>query len=217
MKRHDLLLYGITDSMWRGEKSLAQVVEQALKGGVTIIQYREKHLDYEKMKAEAIEVRNVCRKYGVSFIINDNVELAKEIDADGVHLGQSDMAVSLAREVLGENKIIGVTAKTTQQALKAESEGADYLGSGALFGRNTKKDAVPMSKELFNSICDSVNIPIVAIGGINLGNIEEIIDCKMDGVAVISGIFAGSDVEANARQFRNIMDARERNRICIQH
>lgn len=199
--KEQLKLYGITDRTWLHGQSLAEKVEQAILGGVTIVQLREKELAYDNLKTLALEVKEVCNKYQIPFIINDNVELAKEIDADGVHVGQSDAAVSYAKKELGKGKIVGATAKTIEQAKKAEAEGADYLGSGAVFGSSTKKDALPMTKELLNEICNSVSIPVVAIGGINADNYKELSGCDIAGIAVVSGIFAKEDAKAAAESF----------------
>ena len=208
MKREDLLLYAITDRSWLAGNNLADVVRLAAEGGITFLQYREKTLSYDEKKKEALEIKKICREFDIPFVVNDDVNLAKDIDADGVHVGQADMAVSKAREILGKDKIIGATAKTVEQALKAQAEGADYLGSGALFGSNTKKDAIPMTKDLFNAICESVDIPVVAIGGITLDNIDSIIDSNMSGVAIISGIFAADDIKNQTMRFRDILDKR---------
>lgn len=195
MKKEDLFLYLITDRSWLNGKKLEEQVECAIKAGVTIVQLREKELVGEELFLLAGKVKEVCNKYKVPFIVNDDVELAKRLNADGVHVGQSDMAVEKAREILGPDKIIGATAKTVEQAVLAMKNGADYLGSGAVFGSSTKLDAKPMTKELFNEICASVSIPVVAIGGITGDNILELDGCKMAGVAVISGILAQPDIE----------------------
>ena len=199
LDRNHLKLYAITNRSWLNGDTLAHQVELAILGGVTIIQLREKHLVGEELEELACQVQEVCRKYQIPFIINDNVDLAKKIDADGVHVGQSDMAVEQARAILGPDKIIGATAKTVEQAKIAEEQGADYLGSGAVFGSTTKTDAIPMSKELLQQICESVQIPVVAIGGITLENVEELRGCRIAGVAVVSGIFAQRDITAAAQ------------------
>ena len=199
LDRNHLKLYAITNRSWLNGDTLAHQVELAILGGVTIIQLREKHLVGEELEELACQVQEVCRKYQIPFIINDNVDLAKKIDADGVHVGQSDMAVEQARAILGPDKIIGATAKTVDQAKIAEEQGADYLGSGAVFGSTTKTDAIPMSRELLQQICESIQIPVVAIGGIALENVEELRGCRIAGVAVVSGIFAQKDITAAAR------------------
>ena len=175
-------------------------MQEAINGGATIIQYREKNLDGDALLEDTKSVLEVCRKNNIKLIINDNVSLAKEIDADGVHLGQNDMDISKAREILGNDKIIGITAKTIKQAQLAEEKGANYLGSGAVFGSKTKKDAIPMEHDLLQKICESVNIPVVAIGGINKDNILELKGRKMAGVAVVSGIFKAHNIEEATKE-----------------
>lgn len=205
MNNKDLSIYAITDRAWLGDDTLAQAVEKAIIGGATIVQLREKLLKGEELKQLALEVKAICNRYCVPFIINDDVYLAKEIDADGVHVGQSDMAIKQARELLGPDKIVGATAKTIEQATKAEAEGADYLGSGAIFGTTTKKDALPMTMELLNSICDSVSIPVVAIGGIDETNVSKLRGAKIAGVAVVSGIFAQKNITAATENLSEIL------------
>ena len=172
MNQNNLLLYLITDREAAGGRNLCECVKAALDGGVTMVQLREKNMEYEELKKEAFEIKKLCHEYKVPFIINDNVRLALETDADGVHLGQSDMGIEEARRILGKEKIIGATAKTVEQAKAAMEQGADYLGSGAVFGSSTKKDAVTMSFDMLKNICRSVAIPVVAIGGINLSNVS---------------------------------------------
>lgn len=191
---------------WR---TLYEQVEKALKGGVTLVQLREKELSEADFEQEAKELLELCHKYNVNLIINDNVALAAKVGADGVHIGQSDMGVEKARAILGKEKIIGVTAKTVEQAKAAEAAGADYLGSGAVFGTSTKKDAKPMDHALLQEICESVKIPVVAIGGIDGGNILLLKGRKMAGVAVVSGLFACEDIKKAAEDLREKAD-----RIC---
>ena len=193
--REQLKLYAVTDRAWLGNETLYEQVEKALKGGVTLVQLREKELDEETFEKEGRELLELCHWYHVPLIINDNVALAKKINADGVHIGQSDMAMQHARELLGADKIIGVTAKTVEQAKAAQVAGADYLGSGAVFGTSTKADAKPMELALFQEICESVEIPVVAIGGISGDNVLQLKGKKMAGIAVVSGIFACEDIE----------------------
>ncbi len=192
MEKKSLMLYAITDCTLAEKSSLYEQVEKALQGGVTMIQYRRKP---NLLESEAIQLKKLCANYHVPFIINDDVELAKKIDADGVHVGQSDMSLLEARRILGTNKIIGVTAKTIEQAKMAEKNGADYLGSGAVFGTNTKKDAKPMELSLFQEICKCVKIPVVAIGGINETNIDALTNTGLSGVAIVSGIFGKDDIK----------------------
>ena len=192
--REQLLLYAITDRSWLKGETLYEQVEKALKGGVTLVQLREKELSEPEFEAEGRSL------YRVPLIINDNVELAERIGADGVHVGQSDMELTRAREILGTDKIIGVTAKTIEQAQAAEKAGADYLGSGAVFGSSTKTDAKPMELSLLQDICQSVTIPVVAIGGINHDNILKLKGCEIAGAAVVSGIFACEDIEEGTKE-----------------
>ena len=195
MDKRALKIYAITDRQWlKSDQTLGQAVEQAILGGATIIQLREKYLTGQALKDLALQVKQVCNSYRVPFIINDDAILARDIDADGVHVGQSDMTVADARKVLGKDKIVGATAKTIEQAKRAQQEGADYLGSGAIFGTSTKLDAKPMTMELLNSICDSVSIPVVAIGGIDKTNISRLKAARVAGAAVVSGIFASDNI-----------------------
>lgn len=202
-----LRLYAVTDRAWLGDETLYEQVEKALRGGATMVQIREKELlDEAHFEEEAKLIQKLCRTYQVPLIINDNVALAKRIDADGVHIGQSDMEMKNARAILGEDKIIGVTAKTIEQAQAAEAAGADYLGSGAVFGSSTKTDAKPMDHAVLAEICASVSIPVVAIGGITADNVELLEGRGMAGVAVVSGIFACPDIEAGTKHLRALVD-----------
>lgn len=200
LKLEDCILYAVTDTSWLRGQTLAQQVEAALRGGATMVQLREKELEGEALEQEAREILAVCRKYGVPLLINDDVMLAKKIGAEGVHVGQSDMAAAEARSILGPNAIIGVTARTVEQAQAAEKAGADYLGSGAVFGTSTKKDAKPLDPAYFQQICESVSIPVVAIGGITANNIRQLEGRKMSGFAIVSGIFAAQDIEAQTKK-----------------
>lgn len=195
MKREQVLLYAITDRTWLGGRTLAEAVEQAVLGGATMIQLREKEMNTEELIQSGNEIKSVCNKYGVPLIINDNVEAAKKINADGVHLGQDDMPIKEARAILGNNKIIGITAKTVEQAMKAEKDGADYIGSGAVFGTTTKSNAVKMELDTLRAITQSVNIPVTAIGGITAENIDGLWNTGISGVAVVSGIFAQENIK----------------------
>lgn len=194
-KSEDLLLYAVTDRHWLGDKTLYEQVEEAIKGGATFIQLREKNLDEEQFLKEALEIQKLCKKYGVPFVINDNVEIAKKIDADGVHVGQSDMEALNVRELLGPDKIIGVSTQTVEQALKAEAHGADYLGVGAVFPTGSKDDAEVLDRSTLKAICDAVHIPVIAIGGITHDNVKELGGSGICGIAVISAIFAQPDIE----------------------
>lgn len=206
IKREQLRVYAVTDRTWLGDETLYEQVEKALKGGATLIQLREKTLPEAEVEKEAVELLKLCHRYQVPFIIDDDVELAARVGADGVHIGQSDMELAHAREILGTDRIIGVTAKTVEQAKKAEAGGADYLGSGAVFGSTTKKDAIPMKHELLEEICHSVDIPVVAIGGITADNVLELKGRGMAGVAVVSGIFACKDIEAGTKHLRELVE-----------
>ena len=202
-----MLLYAVSDRAWSNsdEEFLSQA-KQAIKSGVTIFQLREKHTSYEHFREFALKLKPICKQYNVPLIINDNVKLAKEIDADGVHLGQDDLDIKAAREYLGANKIIGVSAHNVKEALEAENGGADYLGSGAVFGSSTKTDAKPMDHAVLAEICASVSIPVVAIGGITADNVEQLEGRGMAGVAVVSGIFACPDIEAGTKHLRALVD-----------
>lgn len=205
MKKEDLLLYAITDRTWLGDETLYSQVEQALKGGATMIQIREKELAEEDFYEEAVEIQKLCRTYRVPLIINDNVELVKKIDADGVHVGQSDMEAGAVRSMLGPDKIIGVTAKTIEQAQFAQANGADYLGVGAVFHTGTKSNAKEITHDQLQEICACVEIPAVAIGGITRANVEQLQGRGMAGVAVVSAIFAQSDIEAATRELKDVV------------
>lgn len=206
IKKEQLRLYAVTDRTWLGNETLYEQVEKALKGGATLIQLREKTLPEAEVEKEAVELLELCHRYQVPLIIDDDVELAARTGADGVHIGQSDMELAHAREILGADKIIGVTAKTVEQAKKAEAGGADYLGSGAVFGSNTKKDAIPMDHAKLEEICHSVQIPVVAIGGITAENVLQLKGRGMAGVAVVSGIFACPDIEAGTRHLGTLVE-----------
>ena len=201
-----LRLYAVTDRSWLEAQTLCEQVELALRGGATCVQLREKELNAADFLAEAREIKLLCARYGVPLIINDNVALAMEVDADGVHVGQEDMDARDVRSLIGPDKILGVTAKTVEQAQKAQRNGADYLGSGAVFGSNTKLNAKPMSMELLKSICESVTIPVVAIGGIHRGNIASLAGTGIRGAAVVSGIFAAADIEEECFRLRTEID-----------
>lgn len=195
-----MLLYAVTDRSWVGKQSLMEQVECALKGGATCIQLREKHLSDADFLEEALEMKALCHKYHVPFLINDNVEVAIQSGADGVHVGQSDMEAGNVRALLGKDKIIGVSARTVEQALAAEAAGADYLGVGAVFSTTTKLDAREVSHDELKAICQAVKIPVVAIGGIKKSNILELSGSGVDGVALVSAIFGAEDIEAECKE-----------------
>ena len=206
LTREMMRLYAVTDRSWLRGHTLFEQVEQALLGGATLVQLREKELDEASFLQEAIDMAKLCHRYGVPLLINDNVDIARRSGADGVHVGQEDMEAAAVRSILGSEMIVGVTAKTVEQALRAQEAGADYLGSGAVFGSATKRNAKPMTKELLKSICHAVSIPVAAIGGINRENILELIGTDVDGVAVVSGIFAAEDIEQECRYLRSIAE-----------
>lgn len=189
-----MLLYAVTDRFWTGKKSLYEQVKIALQNGVTCLQYREKHLPLEERLAEAKAIASLCRKYQIPFIINDDVHLALACDADGVHLGQDDISIEEARKIIGHQKIIGMTAHNVTEALKAQLQGADYLGLGAVFPTSTKGNTIPLSLDTLKKICSQVNIPKVAIAGITASNIQKLAGTGIDGVAVVSAIFGANDI-----------------------
>ena len=198
---NDLRLYAVTDRSWlKPGQTLAQQVEQALLGGVTMVQLREKSLPREMVLAEARELLSLCRRFDVPFIINDDAQLALEVGADGVHIGQEDMAYEQARALLGPDKIIGVSAHNPREALAAQEAGADYLGCGAVFGSSTKDGVQTLTPEGLKKICSTVKLPVVAIGGINETNLSQLKGCGAYGAAVISAIFAKEDPRAAAEQ-----------------
>lgn len=201
-----LRLYAVTDRSWLGEKTLFDQVEEALIGGVTLVQLREKEMSEDDFLKEAIEMAKLCHRYNVPLIINDNVDITMKSGADGVHVGQDDMEAAAARKKLGRDMIVGVTAKTIEQAQRAQDAGADYLGSGAVFGSTTKNNAKPMTMDLLSSIVRSVSIPVVAIGGINRSNILQLRGTKISGTAIVSGIFAAKDIETECRLLRELVD-----------
>lgn len=189
-----LLLYAVTDRHWLGDRTLYDVVRESLEGGVTFLQLREKDLDDENFYKEAVRLQEMAREYGVPFVVNDNVGIAVRMDADGVHVGQSDMEAGDVRALIGPDKILGVSAQTVEQAVLAEKRGADYLGVGAVFPTGSKNDAVEVSRETLKAICDAVSIPVVAIGGITVNNTPELAGSGICGIAVISAIYGQKDI-----------------------
>lgn len=194
--KSQLLVYGVTDRAWIGRQSLTGQVEEALKAGMTMVQIREKDLSLQDFRQEIMEMKGLAQQYQVPLIVNDDVESALLCGADGVHVGQGDMAAADARALLGQDKILGVTVKTPEQAVAAQQQGADYLGAGAVFGSATKLDAVPMELETLKAICGAVTIPVVAIGGINVDNMLNLKGSGVSGVAVVSAVFAQKDISA---------------------
>lgn len=200
--KKDLLLYAVTDRSWLNGETLYSQVEKALRGGATFIQLREKKLSEAEFLKEAEEMKGLCERYRVPFVINDNVDIALAIGADGVHVGQSDMEAGDVRAKLGPDKIIGVSAQTVEQALKAQAQGADYLGVGAVFPTGSKADAAEVGHETVKAICEAVDIPVIAIGGISKHNVSELAGNGLCGIAVISAIFAQEDIESAARELK---------------
>ena len=208
-----LALYGVTDRWWvkqKLEKAGVPVTDDALReglladtraaleGGMTYVQMREKGdpMTEDELLTEALALKALCEEYGVPFVIDDDVELAKKCGADGVHVGQSDMACVEARKALGERKVVGVSAQTVEQAVQAEKDGADYLGVGAVFPTGSKDDADDVSHDTVKAICEAVSIPVIAIGGISKDNVGQLAGLGLDGIAVISAIYAADDLKA---------------------
>ncbi len=202
--KKDLILYAVTDRAWLGDMTLYEQVEEALKGGATFVQLREKELDDKAFIKEAFVIKELCRQYNVPFVINDNVDIAVKVNADGIHIGQKDMEAGYVRSVIGEDKILGVSAQTVEQAILAEKMGADYLGVGAVFTTGSKLDADDVSIDALKAICEAVSIPVVAIGGIGTGNILELTGSGICGVAVISAIFAADNIQKATAKLKNL-------------
>lgn len=202
-----MLLYAVTDRTWTGAKTLYMQVEDALRGGATCIQLREKELDEDAFLQEAIAIKQLCKSYSVPFIINDNVKVAIASGADGIHVGQKDMEAHDVRKSVGENMIVGVSAQTVEQALMAEQAGADYLGVGAVFSTSTKLDADMVSNQTLKTICSAVSVPVVAIGGIYKHNILELAGTGVDGVALVSAIFASPDIENECKKLLTLSES----------
>lgn len=204
--RRGMKLYAVTDSAWLRGRTLAECVRQAIAGGATFVQLREKHASTDELVALAAEIIPVCRAAGVPFVIDDDVEAARLSGVDGVHVGQSDAACADARRALGPNAIVGVSAQTVEQARAAQAAGADYLGVGALIPTPTKPDAVDVTREQLIAICDAVDIPVVGIGGLNARTVEVLDGTGAAGAAVVSALFAADDVEAAAHELRAKLD-----------
>ena len=201
-----MLLYAVTDRAWVGRQSLYEQVESALKGGATCVQLREKELDDEAFLNEAVEISALCRRYGVPFFINDNVEIAIRCHADGIHVGQEDMEAAQVRRKVGDDMIIGVSVHSVEEAVEAVKNGADCLGVGAMFSTSTKTDVSILPKETLCDICAAVDIPVVAIGGIGRSNISQLSGTGVDGVALVSAIFAADDIESECRILRKLSE-----------
>ena len=201
-----MLLYAVTDRAWVGKLSLYEQVEFALKGGVTCVQLREKELDVESFLDEAIKISILCKRYGVPFFINDNVEIAIKCNADGIHIGQDDMDAVRVREIVGNEMIIGVSVHSVEEALEAVNSGADYLGVGAMFSTSTKMNVDVLSTETLRDICFSVDVPVVAIGGIGKNNISQLAGTGVNGVALVSAIFSASNIENECCMLRKLSE-----------
>lgn len=205
--KKSLFLYAVTDRAWLGKnfccETLSDAVLQAIEGGATLVQLREKELSEKEFLDEAFTIKEICASKKIPLIINDNVKIAKETDACGVHIGQSDMELKEARKILGAEKIIGVSCQTAEQALQAEKNGADYLGVGAIFSTSTKADADNVSISTLKEICRAVKIPVVAIGGISLQNIRQLKGSGIAGVSVISAIFAQQDIRGSTKELKS--------------
>ena len=203
----DMTLYLVTDSTYHTEETFYKTIEEACQGGVTLVQLREKTLEEGKFLEEAKELQALCRERGVPFLVNDNVEIAREMNADGVHVGQSDMEALDVRAILGPDKILGVSAQTVEDALLAERNGADYLGVGAVFPTGTKADANAVSYDTLREICAAVSIPVIAIGGITKDNVAKLAGSGIVGVAVVSAIFAQPDIPTATRELKSAVRA----------
>ena len=204
--KQTMLLYAVTDRAWVGKQTLYEQVESALKGGATCVQLREKHLGDEDFLREAIEIHALCQRYGVPLFINDNVEVAIRCHAEGVHVGQSDMEAAQVRQRVGENMMIGVSAHTVEAARRAVAHGADCLGVGAVVATSTKTDVDVLPRQTLIDICNAVDVPVVAIGGIHKENILQLKGTGVDGVALVSAIFAAKDIEAECRELRALSE-----------
>lgn len=206
LDKQSMRLYAVTDRSWLGDRTLADQVEESLKGGATFIQLREKNLDFDSFVKEARAIKKLTDAYNIPFVINDAVDVALAVDADGVHVGQDDLDAGELRKLLGD-KIIGVSADTVELALKAEADGADYIGVGAIYATATKTDAEVVTFETITAICQAVTIPVVAIGGLNESNILSLTGTGVDGVALVSAIFSKKDIISATQALRSLSEA----------
>ena len=204
--KETLLLYAVTDRSWVGRQALLEQAEDAIRGGATCVQLREKELEADAFLEEAVAAKTLCARYGVPLFINDNVEIAVQCGADGVHVGQSDLEAGRVRALVGEDMILGVSVQTVEQAAAAERAGADYLGAGAVFATATKPDAAEVSLETLRAICGAVSIPVVAIGGINRDNISRLAGSGICGAAVVSAIFGAGDIREACSVLRRLAE-----------
>ncbi len=205
LSRESLLLYAVTDRSWLNGKTLYEQVEESILGGVTFLQLREKELSDKEFLKEAIEIKTLTDKYNIPFVINDNIDVALQCNADGVHVGQTDMEAGQVRSLIGKDKIIGVSVQTIQQAIEAEKKGADYLGVGAMFSTSTKHDASLVTFDDLRNICNSVSIPVVAIGGINEKNLSMLKGTNIDGVAIVSAIYSKKNIRNATQELYSIL------------
>lgn len=205
--RSAMLLYAVTDSAWLNGRQLSTCVAEAISGGATMIQLREKSFTTDELVELAATILPICRKANIPFVINDDVRAALLSGADGVHVGQHDMACKSARSILGEDAIVGVSVQNVQEALDAQAQGADYLGVGAMFGTPTKPDAVDVSFEDLRQICATVDIPVTAIGGMDLSTVSSLKDSGADGAAVVSAVFAAENIREATRKLRDLVKA----------
>ncbi|PJI06851.1 MULTISPECIES: thiamine phosphate synthase [Clostridium] len=215
--KKDLLLYAVTDRAWLHDETLYSQVKKTLEGGVTFVQLREKELEYEKFLEEAVQIKELCREYNVPFVIDDNVDIAIKVNADGVHVGQSDMEAGNVRKLIGGDKILGVSAHTVHEAVLAEKRGADYLGVGAVFPTSSKADAIDVSYDELKAICEAVNIPVVAIGGITKENVTKLKGTGICGISVISALFAQKDIKNAAVTLKNITEKTLQSNNALKH
>lgn len=200
----DYSIYLVTDRDLMSTETLEEAVEQALIGGCTLVQLREKDCSSRDFYNTAVKVKEITDKYNVPLLINDRLDIALAVDAAGVHVGQSDLPVSVVRKVIGDDKIIGISAGTLEEALKGQKDGADYLGVGAMYATGTKKDANPTSMEELKKIRENVSLPIVVIGGINKERVKDFEGIGIDGLAIVSAIIAKKDIAEAAREFKNL-------------
>lgn len=202
--KKDLLLYAVTDRSWSEASSLEEQVQKAIDGGITFLQLREKNIEISEFLKLGKQLRKLTNKYQIPYVINDDIDVAVQVQADGIHIGQDDCDIDKCRELLGESKIIGVSVQTVEQAILAQEQGADYLGVGAIFTTNTKLDASKVSLDLLKEICMSVSIPVVAIGGITTTNIEKLAGTGINGIAVVSEIFSSDNIVESTKKLLNI-------------
>ena len=205
VNKESMLVYAITDRHWTGEKTLEQQVDEVLKNGATFLQIREKNMPHDELVKEAVLIKEIAKKYNVPVVIDDDIYAVIESGVDGVHIGQKDMDYIEARKLLGDDKIIGMTAPSVELAKKAEKLGADYIGAGAVFNTSTKKDTKPLELSTLREICSSISIPVVAIGGIDHSYVRKLKGTDIDGVAVISALFGADDPGEATRELVSIM------------